>query len=84
MSQSGRSAGLRDLAALESALAQPRMAFGDTDLYTSLEEKAAALGYSLISNHPFVDGNKRIGHAALETFLLLNGENSRRPLTKQN
>ncbi|HEU6450562.1 MAG TPA: type II toxin-antitoxin system death-on-curing family toxin [Gemmatimonadaceae bacterium] len=36
-------------------------------------EKAAALGFSLIGNHPFVDGNKRAGHAALETFLLLNG-----------
>jgi death on curing protein len=73
MAQSGGSPGVRDLAALESALAQPRMAFEDADLYGSLEEKAAALAFSLISNHPFVDGNKRIGHAALETFLMLNG-----------
>jgi death-on-curing protein len=38
-----------------------------------LASKAAALGFSLVSNHPFVDGNKRIGHAAMETFLILNG-----------
>jgi death-on-curing protein len=49
------------------------MTFGGEDLYPTLLEKAAALGFSLIMNHPFVDGNKRIGHAALETFLLLNG-----------
>jgi death-on-curing protein len=73
MAQSGGSPGVRDLRALESALAQPRMAFGGADLYASIEEKAVALGYSLISNHPFIDGNKRVGHAALEVFLLLNG-----------
>lgn len=74
MAQSGGSAGLRDLRALESALAQPRMAFGDKDLYPTLEEKAVSLCFSIISNHPFVDGNKRLGHAAMETFLLLNGQ----------
>jgi death-on-curing protein len=57
MAQSGGSAGLRDIRALESALAQPRMSFGDADLYKSIEEKAAALGFSLITNHPFVDGS---------------------------
>jgi len=62
------------LNALESALAQPHMTFGGEDLYPTLIEKAAALSFSLIKNHPFVDGNKRIGHAALETFLLLNGQ----------
>ncbi len=49
------------------------MTFGGQDLYPDLVLKAAALGFSLICNHPFVDGNKRIGHAAMETFLLLNG-----------
>ena len=58
---------------LESALAQPRMTFGGQELYPTLVEKASALGFSLIRNHPFVDGNKRIGHAAMETFLALNG-----------
>ncbi len=49
------------------------MTYADEDLYRTLAEKAAALGFSLIGNHPFVDGNKRVGHAAIETFLLLNG-----------
>ena len=71
--QSGGSPGIRDVGALESAVAQPRMTFGGYDLYPSLVEKASALGFSLINNHPFVDGNKRLGHAAIETFLVLNG-----------
>ena len=49
------------------------MTFGGQDLYPELADKAAALGYSLIQNHPFVDGNKRAGHAALEALLMLNG-----------
>ena len=69
----GGSSAIRDLGALESALAQPRATFGEVDLYPTLVEKAAALGFSLIRNHPFVDGNKRIGHAAMEVFLVLNG-----------
>ena len=71
--QSGGSFGIRDLPALESSLAQPRATFGGEDLYPTIAEKASALGFSLIQNHPFVDGNKRIGHAALETFLVING-----------
>lgn len=49
------------------------MTFGGEDLYPTVIEKAIALGFSMIMNHPFVDGNKRTGHAALETFLILNG-----------
>jgi death-on-curing protein len=71
--QSGGAFGIRDVGLLESAIAQPRMTFGGKDLYPSLLEKAAALGFSIIMNHPFVDGNKRTGHAATETFLVLNG-----------
>ena len=71
--QSGGSPGIRDLRMLESALAQPRMTFGGEDLYPTIIEKTSALGFSLINNHPFVDGNKRIGHAAMEIFLVLNG-----------
>jgi death-on-curing protein len=70
---SGGSHGIRDLGALEAAVAQPRMTFGGDDLYPTLEEKVAALGFSLVNNHPFIDGNKRVGHAAMETFLVLNG-----------
>ncbi len=65
--------GLRDLGLLESALAQPRASFSGKDLYETVEDKAAALGFSLIANHPFIDGNKRVGHAAMELFLMLNG-----------
>jgi death-on-curing protein len=72
ISQSGGAIGLRDRAALESSLAQPLQSFGGEELYPSIEEKAAALGYFLISNHPFVDGNKRVGHAAMEVMLVLN------------
>ena len=49
------------------------MTFGGEDLHPGLLEKAVALGFSIIMNHPFVDGNKRTGHAATETFLVLNG-----------
>jgi len=73
IAQSGGSSGLRDRGALESAVAQPEASFGGEELYPDLASKAAALGHSLIQNHPFVDGNKRIGHAAMEVFLLLNG-----------
>lgn len=71
--QSGGADGVRDLGLAESALAQPLMSFGGEDLYPTLADKAAALCFSLVLNHPFVDGNKRIGHAAMETFLVLNG-----------
>ena len=71
--ESGGSKGIRDLGALESALAQPRMTFGGEDLNPTVIEKAAALGFSVVENHPFLDGNKRVGHAAMETFLVLNG-----------
>jgi len=69
----GGAEGIRDLQALQSSIAQPRMTYGGQELYEGVVAKAAALGYSLIMNHPFVDGNKRVGHAAMETFLMLNG-----------
>lgn len=73
LQQTGGGAGLRDLGALEAAIGQPRQSFGGADLYPDLASKAAILAYTLIQNHPFVDGNKRVGHAALEVFLVLNG-----------
>ena len=69
----GGAAGIRDLGALESALAQPKMTLAGRDAYPALVEKAAALCFALVGSHPFVDGNKRVGHAAMETFLVLNG-----------
>jgi death-on-curing protein len=71
--QSGGSIGLRDQNALESAVAQPMMSFEGADLYPTIAAKAGALAHSLIQNHPFIDGNKRIGHAAMEIFLIING-----------
>ena len=73
MQQTGGLVAIRDFGALESALAQPYMTFGGNELYPSLAEKAAALGFSLIQNHPFADGNKRTGHAAMAMFLAING-----------
>src|SRR2546427_6001938 len=69
----GGASGIRDLGALESAIAQPKATFDGKDLYSSLPEKAAVLCFSIVQGHPFVDGNKRTGHAAMATFLLLNG-----------
>ena len=69
----GGASGIRDLGALESAIAQPKATFDGKDLYSSLTEKAAVLCFSIVQGHPFVDGNKRTGHAAMATFLLLNG-----------
>ena len=73
LSQSGGSPGLRDDGLLESALNAPFQSFGDTDAYPSLPQKAARLCYGLVKNHPFVDGNKRIGAHAMLVFLAING-----------
>ncbi|HEX4590177.1 MAG TPA: type II toxin-antitoxin system death-on-curing family toxin [Gemmataceae bacterium] len=81
--QSGGSPDLRDRGGLESAVAQPQMAFGGADLYPTLVEKAAALAYSLAMNHPFVDGNKRIAHAAMATMLDANGHKVAAPVDEQ-
>ncbi|MEQ1912733.1 MAG: type II toxin-antitoxin system death-on-curing family toxin [Vicinamibacterales bacterium] len=73
LSQAGGAAGIRDLGLLESALAQPKATFDGIDLHPTLIEKAAALGFALVANHAFIDGNKRIGHATMEVFLIMNG-----------
>ncbi|MBR6334597.1 MAG: type II toxin-antitoxin system death-on-curing family toxin [Clostridia bacterium] len=69
----GGDVGLRDEALLESAIENAFATFDGVELYPSKEEKAARLGYSLISNHAFVDGNKRIGMYIMLSFLELNG-----------
>jgi len=73
LAQQGGLPGVRDAGAVESAIAQPQMTFGGEDLYPTLAEKAAALAFSLVKNHAFLDANKRVGHAAMETFLVMNG-----------
>lgn len=71
--ETGGSIGVRDEALLESALEGAFAGFGDREFYPSKEEKGARLGYTLISNHAFVDGNKRIGMYVMLTFLEVNG-----------
>lgn len=72
ITQSGGSGGIRDEGLLDSAINTPFQSFGGTDLYPTLLQKAARLGYGLIKNHPFVDGNKRIGTHAMLVFLDIN------------
>ena len=71
--KTGGSPELRDSALLESALNSPFQTFGGVELYPTVLEKGVMLGYGLICNHPFVDGNKRIGILAMLTFFELNG-----------
>ena len=71
--ETGGDAGLREAALLESALGTIDQTFDGQELYPTLAEKAARLGFSLISNHAFVDGNKRIGMYVLLIFLEVNG-----------
>ncbi len=71
--ETGGDAGVRDYGLLESALESAYQTFGGEELFPSKEEKAAKLGFSLISNHAFVDGNKRIGMYVMLTFLEMNG-----------
>lgn len=69
---SGGSSEIRDEGLLDSALNAPFQTFEGTDLYPTILEKAARLGYGLIKNHPFVDGNKRIGTHTMLVFLAIN------------
>jgi len=69
INQFGGNPGIRDLSALESALQRPFQTFDNRDLYASDLEKAAALTESLLRNHPFIDGNKRVGYTVLRLFL---------------
>ena len=71
--ETGGSVGVRDEGLLESALESAFSGFGGQEFYPSKEEKGARLGYALISNHAFVDGNKRIGVYIMLTFLEVNG-----------
>ena len=68
----GGTGGIRDEKLLDSAISAPFQTFGGVELYPTLIEKAARLGYGLIKNHPFIDGNKRVGTHAMLIFLALN------------
>jgi death-on-curing protein len=69
----GGAKGLRDLALLESALSRPYQTFGGTELHENQFQKAAAIIQSLLINHPFIDGNKRIGFVVMRLILLEKG-----------
>ena len=71
--ETGGGVGIRDEGLLESALEAAFSGFGDEEFYPTKEEKGARLGYNLISNHAFVDGNKCIGMYVMLTFLEVNG-----------
>jgi death on curing protein len=72
VSKTGGSEGVRDLGLIESALSRGLMTFDGRDLYESIEMKISVIAHSLISNHGFIDGNKRIGVAILILLLKLN------------
>ena len=73
VNETGGSPGLRDEGLLESALSSPFQEFATFSPYPTIQQKAARLGFSLVMNHPFIDGNKRIGAHAMLTLLALNG-----------
>jgi death-on-curing protein len=72
--QTGGAVEVRDMNLLDSAVMSPFQTFGGIDLYPNLHAKAAQMGYQLINNHPFLDGNKRTGIHIMFLFLLINGE----------
>jgi death-on-curing protein len=71
--QFGGTSGIRDMNALKAAIQRPFSTFDGNDLYPAIEDKAAALVESLVKNHAFIDGNKRIGYVVLRFFLMENG-----------
>lgn len=71
--ETGGAVGIRDEILLDSALASISQTFDGKELYPTIEEKGARLGFNLISNHAFIDGNKRIGMLVMLTFLEVNG-----------
>jgi death on curing protein len=70
----GGTSGLRDNELLESAVSRPYQTFDSKDLYPTAEEKASAIIESIVTNHPFIDGNKRTGYTLFRLLLLLNGK----------
>jgi len=74
LSRYGGADGIRDLGLLQSALAQPQATFGGQFLHSDLFEMAAAYLFHLVQNHPFIDGNKRVGTVAAIVFLRINDQ----------
>ena len=72
LDETGGASGVRDTDLLESAICAPFQSFDGTDAYPALHQKAARLCYGIVKNHPFIDGNKRIGAHSMLVFLALN------------
>ena len=72
ISETGGTDGIRDEGLLDSAISAPFQSFAGTEIYPSIQQKAARLGYGLVKNHAFIDDNKRIGAHAMLIFLVLN------------
>jgi death on curing protein len=70
---SGGGYGIRNKAGIESAISAPQQTYFGSELYQTIYEKAAAMGYEIIMQHPFLDGNKRVGHSVIAHFLYMNG-----------
>ena len=70
--ETGGTEGIRDEGLLDAALAAPFQSFANTEIYPSIQQKAARLGFGLVKNHAFIDGNKRIGAHVMLVFLMLN------------
>ena len=83
ISATGGSQGVREKGLLESAVYRPQASFGGQEFYPDLFLKVAALGHSIISNHPFIDGNKRVGYEAMRLMLRWNGFDIKAPLVKK-
>lgn len=73
VSETGGTSGIRDEGLLESAINAPLQSYDNIELFPSIQQKGARLGYGIIMNHPFVDGNKRTGAHAMLVFLAING-----------
>lgn len=83
INETGGSEGIRDIGLLESAIARPQSGFAGEEFYPDVFSKAAALGHSIIRNHPFVDGNKRTGYMVMRLFLNVNGYDLKAPLKEK-
>lgn len=83
ISETGGSHGVRDKGLLESALYRPQATFWGQDLYSDVFSKTAALGHAIVKNHPFLDGNKRVGFEAMRLMLRLNGFDIKASINKK-
>jgi death-on-curing protein len=73
IAETGGASGIRNLEAVVSATGEPRRVLAGAEVHTTADEKAASLGFSLLRDRPFQSANRRLAHAAMETFLHLNG-----------